>query len=88
MRFNPISLVSLGFFLLAVFGALRVRRDLATMQTGWGRALYQKPSSPIMRETSPVRYWLAIAFNTFFVLLFTLAGTVALRAGLWRFPRL
>jgi hypothetical protein len=88
MRFNPISLVGLGFFLLAFFSALRVRRDLATMQTGWGRALFARPTAPILRTESPVRYWLAIAVNTLVVLLFTLSFAFALRVTAWRLTRL
>ena len=85
--FNPVTLIGLGFFLLSFFGALRVRRDLASMQTAWGRALFARSAVPILRAESPVRYWLAIVGNTLVVLLFALCCAFALRAGAARFTR-
>ena len=41
-------------------------------------------STPIRRADSPLRYWLATAFNVAVVLLFALAAVFILRAGAMR----
>lgn len=87
MRFNLFTLLGAGFYLLAIFGALRVRHDLATMQTGWGRTLFKRPSAPISRPQSPTRYWLAIVTNIFVVIVFAFVGGLVMRAGAGRFTR-
>ncbi len=79
MRGNFLSLFGLGFLALAVWGALRVRRDLASSVTHWERALFGR-GAPISRWDSPLRFWCAIAVNTAIVLLFALVGAVAFRA--------
>ncbi len=79
MRGGILSILGLGFFLLAVWRAVRVRRDLATGQTRWETALFGR-GDPILYQHAPVRFWCAIAVNTIIVLLFTLVGAAAFRA--------
>lgn len=86
MRVNVLSLLGLGFLLLAIFGALRVRRDLAASETHWERALFGR-GVPISRWQSPVRFWCAIAVNTAIVLLFALVASVAFRVTALRWIR-
>lgn len=79
MEINWASLIGMGFAALAVWRALRVRRDLAASETRWERALFgQRP--PIQRARQPVRFWCAIAVNTVIVLLLTLVAAAAFRA--------
>jgi hypothetical protein len=86
VRFSPLTLLGLAFFTLAFFGSLRVRRELEAGVTGWFSSLFRE-SAPIHRANSPVRYWLAVVVNTFFVLLFALASALALRVGFLRLVR-
>lgn len=79
MRGGFLSLFGLGFFLLAVFRALRVRRDLAAGVTRWDRALFGR-GKPIPHAGAPLKFWCVIAVNTAIVLLFTLVAAVAFRA--------
>ena len=79
VEINWTSLIGLGFFAIAIFRALRVRRDLAIGETRWDRALFGR-GVPIIRATSPVKFWCAIAVNTIVVLLITLVAAVAFRA--------
>lgn len=87
MRLNFFTLCGAGFYLLAIFGALRVRHDLVTMQTAWSRTLFCRTATPILRQHSPARYWLAIITNLLFVLVFVFAGGLVMRAGAGRFTR-
>ena len=79
MRGGFLSLFGLGFFSLAIWRAMRVRRDLARGETRWETALFGG-SEPIVYARSPVRFWCAIGVNAFVVLLFTLVGAAAFRA--------
>lgn len=79
MRGGVLSLLGLGFLVLALWRAVRVRRDLATGQTCWDPALFGR-GTPILYVESPLRFWCAIAVNTAIVLLFTLVAAVAFRA--------
>ncbi len=79
MEINWASLIGLGFFALAIWRALRVRRDLAASETRWERALFGE-RAPIQRDRNPVRFWCAIAVNTAIVLLLTLVAAAAFRA--------
>lgn len=74
-----LSLLGIGFFLLAIWRAVRVRRDLARGETHWEMALFGG-SEPILYQRSPVRFWCAIGVNTIIVLLFALVGAAAFRA--------
>lgn len=85
MRFNPISLLGLFLLLLALLGSWIARRDLARGETrwlGWSRLV-----TPASRFGTPGRYWFAMALNILLVLLATLVGVFALRAGIFRFGR-
>ena len=79
MRPNVLSLVGIGFFALALWRAVRVRRDLAAGETRWERALFGG-RQPIVHREAPLRFWCAIAVNAGIVLLFALVGAVAFRA--------
>ena len=83
MRFNFFKLLGVGFLLLTLFMAWRTRRDIATEETQWGRALFHR-SAPIRRADSPGRYWLATLLNVAVVILFTLAAVFILRVGVLR----
>ncbi|MCX6955142.1 MAG: hypothetical protein NTV51_23565 [Verrucomicrobia bacterium] len=83
MRFNLFKLLGIGFLLLTLFIAWRTRRDIASEETQWGRALFNK-SAPLRRSESPLRYWLATALNVAVVLLFALAAVLILRVGILR----
>ena len=83
MRFSLLKILGLLFLIVAFFSALRARRDLSTDETQWGRTLFHR-STPIRRTDSPLRYWLATAFNVAVVLLFALAAVFILRAGAMR----
>lgn len=76
---NWLSVIGIGFFVLALWKAVQVRRDLASAQTRWERALFGG-REPIYRAETPVKYWCAIALNIAIVFLFALVGAVALRA--------
>ncbi len=78
MRGNFLSLVGLGFFLLAIWQALRVRRDLASCQTRWETALFGR-GTPIFRAEAPMKYWCAIVVNTAVVFLLALVAAAAFR---------
>ena len=80
MEFNPLSLLGLVFLLLALFGAVRVRRDLARSETRFERALFGQ-GKPIHRAQMPLRFWCAVALNTIIVLLFALAAAAVFRAS-------
>lgn len=73
-----LSLLGLGFLALALWRAVRVRRDLASGQTRWDPALFGR-SAPIVYVQTPLKFWCAIAVNTAIVLLFTLVAAVAFR---------
>jgi hypothetical protein len=79
MEINWISLIGLGFFAIAIFRALRVRRDLETGETRWDRALFGRGET-IFRAQTPTKYWCAIVVNTVIVLLITLVAAVSFRA--------
>jgi hypothetical protein len=87
VEINWTSLIGLGFFALAFFRALRVRRDLASGETRWDRALFGS-GQPISRAGTPVKFWCAIAVNTVVVLLITLIAAVAFRAMSFAMRRL
>lgn len=72
------SLVGLAFLLLALWRAIRVRRDLAASVTRWDRALFGH-GEPVSRAVSPAKFWCVIAVNTVVVLLLALVAVVALR---------
>ncbi len=80
MRPNILSLLGLAFFGLAVWRALRVRRDLASGRTKWESALFGR-RTPIVYHDTPVRFWCAIVVNILIVLLFALVGAAAFRAS-------
>jgi hypothetical protein len=79
MRGGFLSLLGIGFFLLALWRAVRVRRDLASGQTRWETALFGR-AEPICYQDTPVRFWCAILVHTTIVLLFALVGAAAFRA--------
>lgn len=82
MKFNPVSLVAAFLLLLALLGAWLARRDLERGETrwlGWARLV-----APVSRRGTPARYWGAMALNILLVILATLVGVYALRAGLFR----
>lgn len=83
MSFNIFKILGLCFLALTVFIAWRTRRDIATEETQWGRALFHT-STPIRRAESPLRYWLATVLNILVVLLFALAAVFILRVGVLR----
>lgn len=80
MRPNILSLLGLLFLGLAVWRAIRVRRDLANGRTKWETALFGR-GTPILYHESPFRFWCAIGVNTLIVLLFALVGAAAFRAS-------
>lgn len=79
MRGGFLSIIGLGFFLLAFWRAMRVRRDLAAGQTRWESALFGRRDLIVHRD-APRRFWCAIAVHTVVVILFTLVAVVAFRA--------
>lgn len=83
MRFNFFKILGVLFLLLTLFIAWRTRRDIATEETQWGRALFHR-STPIRRSDSPLRYWVATLLNVAVVLLFALAAVFILRVGVLR----
>jgi hypothetical protein len=86
VRFNPVNVLGAALLLLAFFGAWRARLDLAAGETrwfGWARIV-----TPASRRDTPLRYWCAMVLNILLVLLFTLVGAFAMRAGLFRLGRL
>ena len=83
MRFNFFKILGVLFLLLTLFIAWRTRRDIATEETQWGRALFHR-SNPIRRSESPLRYWVATLLNVAVVLLFALAAVFILRVGVLR----
>lgn len=78
MRPNFASLIGVGVFLLALWRAWRVRRDLATGQTKWESALFGR-RDPVLWSESPVKFWCAIVVNAVIVLLITLVGAAMMR---------
>ena len=85
MRFNPVSLLSTALIVLALLCAWSTRRDLESGSTRW--FAWARLATPVTRDESPVRYWLAMIANITVVLLFALAGAFAMRAGLFRLGR-
>jgi len=83
VSFNIFKLLGVCFLVLTVFIAWRTRRDIATEETQWGRALFHR-SAPVRRADPPLRYWLATALNIAVVLLFALAAVFILRVGVLR----
>ena len=83
VRFSFFKLLGLLFLLLTLFIAWRTRRDIASGETQWGRALFHH-SAPLRRAESPLRYWLATVLNVVVVLLFALAAVFILRVGVLR----
>ena len=83
VRFSFFKLLGLLFLLLTLFIAWRTRRDIASGETQWGRALFHR-STPLRRAESPLRYWLATLLNVVVVLLFALAAVFILRVGVLR----
>lgn len=77
MRFTP--LIAYAFLALALWRALRVRRDLERCETRWDRALFGSGAA-ISRAEQPLRYWCAIALNTAVVFLLALVAAAAFRA--------
>jgi hypothetical protein len=86
MRPNFISLIGVAFLTLALLRAVRVRRDLASAETSWDRALFGKGET-ISRAESPIKYWSAIVANIAIVFLLALVGAVSFRALSFEFPR-
>jgi hypothetical protein len=85
VRLNPVNLLGLVMLALALLCAWTARGDLARGETrwfGWARL-----AAPVSRRDAPFRYWSAVGLNIAIVLLFTLVGVFALRAGLFRFVR-
>lgn len=82
MRGGFLSLLGLGFILLAAWRAVRVRRDLARGETRWERAvvIWASPQ-PIFRRDEPGRFWCAIAVNVVIVLLLTLVAAASFRVS-------
>lgn len=78
MRANPLSLVGIAFFALAIWRAWRVRRDLARGETQWERALFGR-RDPVVHARTPLRFWCAIAANTALVFLLALVAVAAFR---------
>jgi hypothetical protein len=86
VKFNPVNLLGTALLVLALICAWRARLDLAAGETRWfGWARLAQPAS---RRDSPLRYWCAMALNIGILLLFTLVGAFAMRAGLFRLGRL
>ena len=83
VRFSFFKLLGVLFLLLTLFIAWRTRRDIASGETQWGRALFHH-SAPLRRAESPLRYWLATLLNVVVVLLFALAAVFILRVGVLR----
>jgi len=83
VRFSLFKLLGALFLLLTLFIAWRTRRDIASGETQWGRALFHH-SAPLRRAESPLRYWLATLLNVVVVLLFALAAVFILRVGVLR----
>lgn len=82
MRGSFLSLLGLGFILLALWRAVRVRRDLARGETRWERALLIWASpQPISRRDAPGRFWCAIAVNVVIVVLLTLVAAATFRVS-------
>jgi hypothetical protein len=79
MEGNWLSLVGIGFFAFALWRAVQVRRDLASGETRWERALFGG-REPIYRASTPVKYWCAIILHIAIVFLLALVGAVAMRA--------
>lgn len=80
MRFNFLSLIGVAFFLLAIWRALKVRRDLASGETRWERAVFGRRPA-ILRTQSPGKYWTAVIANTVIVFLFGLVTVAVFRAA-------
>ena len=70
---------------LALLCAWRARLDLAAGETQW--FAWARLAAPVTRREQPVRYWLAMIANIAVILLFTLVGAFALRAGFFRLGR-
>ena len=83
MRFNPLNLLATALLVLALLCAWVARCDLERGETKW--FAFARLATPVSRQTSPFRYWLAMLANIFVVLLFALVGAIAMRAGLLRF---
>jgi len=85
MEFNPVRLLGFAMLALAFCCAWRARLDLNAGETRWfGWARLAIPAS---RRDTPVRFWAAMTLNIAVLLLFTLVGAFALRAGLFRLGR-
>lgn len=78
MGINVLSLLGFGFLGLAVWMALRLRRDIAASETRWESAVFGR-REPVSRDRTPVRFWCAIVANTVIVLLITLVAAGAFR---------
>ena len=79
MRPNLLSVLGIGFALLALWRAVRVRRDLASGETRWETALFGR-GQRIHYQQAPLRFWCAIGVNVLIVLLFGLVAAAAFRA--------
>ena len=73
-----LSVLGIGFLLLSIWRALRVRRDLAAGETQWETALFGSGGRIVYHET-PVRFWCAIAAKSLIVILFALVAAAAFR---------
>jgi uncharacterized membrane protein YhaH (DUF805 family) len=80
------SAVVVPMLVLALICAWVARRDLDSGTTKW--FAWARLATPVTRAEKPVRYWLAMGANIGVLLLFTLVGVFAMRAGALRFgPR-
>jgi hypothetical protein len=86
MRFNPINLLGAALLGLALICAWVARRDLDRGETRWFG--WSRLATPASRRDTPLRYWFAMFLNILVVLLFTLVGAFAMRAGLFHLGRL
>jgi hypothetical protein len=79
MRGGFASILGLAFFGLALWRAVRVRRDLASGETRWETSLFGR-NQPIVFRLNPVRFWCAIAVHAAISILFALVAAAAFRA--------
>ena len=70
---------------LALLCAWRARLDLNRGETNW--LAWSRLARPASQRETPLRYWFAMVLNIAIVILFTLVGAFAMRAGLYRFGR-
>lgn len=73
-------MLGMGFFGLAIWRAICVRRDLARGETRWETSLFGR-RHPIIFHVTPVRFWCAIAVHSVIAILFALVAAAAFRAS-------